>query len=75
LTKLTRRVFIIATYVKLKYTIQLILDKAVVQGELNEELRLHGHKASFVNKKTKKARTIVQARAELSHYQSFHGMD
>ena len=43
------------------------------QTKINKELYLHGHKKSLLMPKTKKFRTVSQAKDELiAHYECFH---
>ena len=43
------------------------------QSKINDELHLHGHKKSLLMPKTKKFRTVSQAKEELiAHYEAFH---
>ena len=56
------------------YSIQ-DLKKAnfIHQSKINDELYLHGHKKSLLMPKTKKFRTVSQAKQELiAHYEFYH---
>ncbi len=48
-------------------------NSSLSQKQINEELKIHGHPKSRINKKTRRNRSLLEAKKELeNHYKNYH---